>query len=402
MKSVLLLVFLPLLALGANFDLSQPDPEGAGMNRERLAAIPVRMKEFVDAGKTSGAVTILARHEKLASFDAVGYQDIESKTPMTKDTMFRIASLTKPVTCAAIMILADEGRLAVIDPVEKFLPEYKGLKLNPCGTRAGYNCEAVAPARPINLEDLMTHTSGLPASAQEGGGSHPETLADLVTLGAKRQLLFEPGTHWSYSNLGIDILGRIVEVVSKQSFDTFLEERIFKPLGMADTCFWIPKEKQARLATLYTYENGGLKHAQAGQNAQSKIPSPAGGLISTASDMLRFNQMMRDGGELNGKRILSPWAVHLMTISHTGDLKAGWVPGVGHGYGYEVVRDAAGEFRYNSIGTFVKGGAYRTYEWVDPEKDMVGVIMMQLTNGGGDVADEINSFMEMAAAAIER
>ena len=400
-QSALLLLFLPLLSLAANFDLSQPDPNGAGMNQERLAAIPVRMKEFVDQGKTSGVVTILARHEKLASFDAVGYQDIESKAPMRKDTMFRIASLTKPVTCAAIMILADEGRLSVIDPVEKFLPEYKGLKLNPCGTRAGYNCEAVVPARPINLEDLMTHTSGLPASAQEGGSAHPATLADLVTLGAKRQLLFEPGTHWSYSNLGIDILGRIVEVVSKQPFDTFLEDRIFKPLAMTDTCFWLPPEKQGRLATLYTYENGGLKRAQTRQNAQSKIPSPAGGLISTASDMLRFNQMMRNGGVLDGKRILSPWAVHLMTISHTGDMKAGWVPGVGHGYGYEVVRDAAGMFRYNSMGTFVKGGAYRTYEWVDPEKDMVGVIMMQLTNGGGDVADEINSFMEMAAAAIE-
>lgn len=401
-QSALLLLFLPLLSVGANFDLSRPDPDGAGMNRERLAAIPVRMKEFVDAGKTSGVVTILARHGKLASFDAVGYQDIESKTPMQKNTMFRIASLTKPVTCAAIMILADEGRLAVIDPVEKFLPEYKGLKLNPCGARAGYNCEATAPARPINLEDLMTHTSGLPTSAQEGGGAHPGTLAELVTLGAKRQLLFEPGTHWSYSNLGINILGRIVEVVSKQSFDAFLQERIFKPLGMTDTCFWVPQEKQARLATLYTYENGGLKRAQVGQNGENKIPSPAGGLISTASDMLRFNQMMRNGGVLDGKRILSPWAVHLMTISHTGDMKAGWVPGVGHGYGYEVVRDAAGMFRYNSIGSFVKGGAYRTYEWVDPEKDMVGVIMMQLTNGGGDVADEINSFMQMAAAAIER
>ncbi|HZQ51791.1 MAG TPA: serine hydrolase domain-containing protein [Bryobacteraceae bacterium] len=401
-QRALLVLFLPLLSFAANFDLSQPDPDGAGMNRERLAAIPVRMKEFVDEGKTSGVVTILARHGKLASFDAVGYQNIESKTPMRKDTMFRIASLTKPVTCAAIMILADEGRLSAIDPVEKFLPEYKGLKLNPCGARAGYNCEAIAPARPINLEDLMTHTSGLPASAQEGGGAHPGTLAELVTLGAKRQLLFEPGTHWSYSNLGIDILGQIVEVVSKQPFDTFLEERIFKPLGMTDTCFWIPKEKQTRLATLYTYENGGLKRAQAGPNIPSKIPSPAGGLISTASDMLRFNQMMRNGGELDGKRILSPWAVHLMTISHTGDMKAGWVPGVGHGYGYEVVRDAAGMFRYNSIGTFVKGGAYRTYEWVDPEKDMVGVFMMQLTNGGGDVADEINSFMQMAAVAIER
>jgi CubicO group peptidase (beta-lactamase class C family) len=172
---------------------------------------------------------------------------------------------------------------------------------------------------------------------------------------------------------------------------------------MKDTSFFPPDEKMHRLATLYTLTDTGLKRApnQFGARQGPKIPTPAGGILSTAEDIFRFNMMMRNKGTLDGKRVLSSAAVALMTTSHTGDLKAGWVPGVGHGYGYEVVRNAEGMFRYNSIGSYVKGGAFRTYEWVDPEKDLVGVLMMQLTNGGGDTADEINSFMAISAAAVE-
>jgi CubicO group peptidase (beta-lactamase class C family) len=289
-----------------------------------------------------------------------------------------------------------------VDPVEKYLPEYAGLKMKRCSGNSGYACQSIAPSRAINIEDLMTHTSGLPAGGPRGS-SEPQTLAELVTQGARSELLFEPGRQWNYSNIGIDILGRIIEVVSQQPFDEFLRTRLFEPLGMRDTFFFVPPDKQSRLATLYTYDHGKLTSAEAEWGAQhrTRIPNPAGGLVSTASDMLRFNEMMRREGTLDGKRVLSPAAVHLMTISHTGDLPAGWVPGVGHGYGYEVVREAAGMFRYNSLGTFVKGGAYRTYEWVDREKDLTGVFMMQLTNGGGDVADPINSFMAISAAAIE-
>jgi CubicO group peptidase (beta-lactamase class C family) len=399
----LFLLACALVCLGAEkFDTSHIDAAAAGMSAERLAAIPVRMKEFVDEGKTAGVVTIVARHGQVASFEAVGYQDLESHTPMRKDTIFRIASLTKPITCAAIMILVDEGRVALVDPVEKHLPEYRGLKLNPCGTRAGYNCQDVAPQRTIDIEDLMAHTSGLPASPDLSHGVPPKTLAELVTLGARSKLLFEPGTNWSYSNIGIDILGRIVEVVAKQPFDQFVTERIFVPLGMKDSGFFVPREQQDRLAALYTYSDGKLKRVDSTLATRDSIPSPAGGVVSTASDMLQFNQMMLRKGMLNGRRILSAAAVELMATSHTGELKAGWVPGVGHGFGYEVVRDASGMFRYNSLGTFVKGGAYRTYEWVDPERDMAGVIMMQRTNGGGDTADEINAFMTMTVASIER
>jgi CubicO group peptidase (beta-lactamase class C family) len=397
--TISLLLGCTLAALAADFfSISKIDPEAAGMDPARLARIPVRMKEFVAAGKTAGVVTLVARHGHVASLEAVGYQDLETKTPMQRDSIFRLASVTKPVTCAGIMILVDEGRVSLIDPAEKFLPEFKGLKLNPCGTRAGYNCELVTPSRPVNILDLMTHTSGLPGSAP-AGGPPPSTLAERVAAVHGTALLFEPGTAWNYSNIGIAALGRIIEVVTSQPYDRFLAERIFQPLAMKDTFFFVPPDKANRMASVYTYEADGL---QLVPMAPAKFPAPEGGLFSTAGDMARFHQMLLNKGTLDGQRILSAAAVEAMTTSQTGSIKAGFVPGVGHGFGFEVVRETLGTFRYNSIGSFVKGGAYRTYGWVDPAKDLVGIIFMQRTNGGGDVADEINSFMAMSAAAIDR
>lgn len=379
------------------FEIGKPEPQAAGMSAERLAQIPVRMKEFVDAGKTAGVITLVARHGHVAAFDAVGYQDLESKTPMRTDTICRLASVTKPVTCAGVMVLVDEGRLSLIDPVERYLPEFKGLKVNPCGTRAGYNCEAVAATRPINIIDLMTHTSGLPGSVSRE--TPPTTLAERVSAIAHATLLFQPGTAWNYSNIGIAALGRVIEVITGEPYDRFLAERIFQPLEMHDTFFFVPADKAKRVASVYTYEASGLKRDPI---PAAHYPAPEGGLFSTAADMARFHQMLLNKGTLNGRRVLSAAAVEAMTTSWTGDMKAGFAPGVGHGFGFEVVREALGTFRYNSIGSFVKGGAYRTYGWVDPAKDMVGIIFMQRSNGGGDVADEINRFLAMAAAAIEQ
>jgi CubicO group peptidase (beta-lactamase class C family) len=394
--TVALLVVFTLAA--ATFVTGTLDPESAGMSPARLARIRVRMQEYVDAGKTAGIVTLVARHGKVAAFDAVGFQDLESKTPMRTDTLFRIASVTKPITCAGIMTLVDEGRISVIDPVEKFLPEFKGLKVNPCGTRAGINCAAVTPARPINLLDLMTHTSGLPGAAPAGSAA-PATLAESVARVTRATLLFEPGTEWNYSNIGIAALGSVIEVVSGQPFERFMAERIFQPLAMHDTFFFVPAEKESRVASVYSYETDGLKRVAM---QRAKFPAPEGGLFSTANDLARFHQMMLNKGTLDNQRILSAAAVEAMTTSQTGTIKAGFAPGVGHGFGFEVVRETLGTYRYNAIGSFVKGGAYRTYGFVDPTKDLVGTLLMQRTNGGGDVADEINSFLAMAAAAIER
>jgi len=227
----------------------------------------------------------------------------------------------------------------------------------------------------------------------------PGTLAERVAAVHGTALLFEPGTAWNYSNIGIAALGRIVEVVTSQPYDRFLAERIFQPLAMKDTFFFVPPDKANRVASVYSYEADGL---QIVPMAPAKFPAPEGGLFSTAGDMARFHQMLLNKGTLDGQRILSAAAVEAMTTSQTGSMKAGFVPGVGHGFGFEVVRETLGTFRYNSVGSFVKGGAYRTYGWVDPAKDLVGIIFMQRTNGGGDMADEINSFMAMSAAAIDR
>jgi CubicO group peptidase (beta-lactamase class C family) len=399
MKIAIALLGAALAALAAgSFVTDKLDSEGAGMSTARLALIRARMKEYVDAGKTAGVVTLVARHGKVAAFDAVGYQDLESKAPMKSDTIFRIASVTKPITCAGIMTLVDEGRVSTLDPVEKFLPEFKGLKVNPCGTRAGLNCSAVTPARPVNLLDLMTHASGLPGSAPAGSAA-PATLTESVARVSRATLLFEPGTEWNYSNIGIAALGRVIEVVSGKSFEQFMAERIFEPLAMKDTTFFVPAEKESRVASVYSYEADGLKRVTM---QRAKFPAPEGGLFSTANDLARFHQMILNKGMLDTRRVLSAAAVEAMTTSQTGTIKAGFAPGVGHGFGFEVVRETLGTYRYNSIGSFVKGGAYRTYGFGDPTKDLIGILLMQRTNGGGDVADEINSFLALAAAAIER
>ena len=182
-------------------------------------------------------------------------------------------------------------------------------------------------------------------------------------------------------------------------FDRFMAERILRPLGMKDSHFFLPPEKEGRVASSYAYENGKLVRAQP---RQRKYPTPQGGLYSTALDMARFHQMMLNKGTLDGQRVLSAAAVDTMTTSYTGDLTVGFAPGVGHGFGFEVVREAEGVLRYNSIGSYLKGGAYRTYGWVDPAKDLIGIIMMQRTNGGGDIADEFNSILAIAAGSIER
>jgi CubicO group peptidase (beta-lactamase class C family) len=249
----------------------------------------------------------------------------------------------------------------------------------------------------------MTHTSGLPGETPKGFVKAGHTLAEVVSLGAQQQLEFEPGSKWSYSNMGIATLGRIIEVVSGKPYEQFVAERVLTPLNMKDTHYFLPVEKQSRLATVYTDKDGKLERHDADPFRNgARYPEPESGLYSTAGDMARFYQMMLDKRSLDGHRILSPAAVAVMTSVHTGDLKAGFSPGVGWGLGWSVVREPAGTLRLTSIGSFGHGGAYRTFGWVDPAKDMLEVIMYQRTNGGGDLAHEINSFLALAAAAIER
>ena len=402
---VLVLVACTTAGIAANrFIAERTDPAGASMDAERLARIPVRMQSFVDHGKAAGIVTLLARRGHLALLSAVGYQDREAEVPMRTDTIFQIMSMTKPITSAGIVMLMEEGRLALVDPVEKYLPEFRGQQLEACPASGdAANCRLTKPSRPINIRDLLTHTSGLPGDLKAPELRWKRTLVETATLASQQALVFEPGTKWLYSNVGMATLGRIIEVVSGQPYEQFISERILAPLGMQDTFYFPPAEKQKRIAAVYTDDNGKLKREDVDLFRRgAKYPAPEGGLYSTAADMASFYQMMLNKGTLDGHRFLSPAAVELMTTVHTGDLQAGFAPGIGFGLGWAVVKGPDGMFRLNSPGTFGHGGAYRTYGWVDPAKDMIGVILLQRTNGGGDVADEINSFMAMAAVAIER
>jgi len=405
MKSAVCLLCLCAFAASAAdvFTPSKPDPPAAGMDAGRLARIPAKMKEFVDQGTAAGFVTLVARHGRLAGLEAVGYQDREAKTPMRTDTLFRIASMTKPMTAAGVMILVDEARLSLLDPVEKYLPEFKGLRLNPCGAgRSGVGCESIDPPRPFTVRDLMTHTAGLPGAGASAGSEPVRSLADRIRTGARVTLIAEPGAIWNYSNLGFAALGRLIEVVSGQPYEQFMETRLFQPLGMSDTAFFPPAEKAARQAVTYTLEADGKLVRVPPPPPAVRIPAPEGGLWSTAADQSRFYEMLLHKGTLNGKRILSEAAVQAMTTNQTGDLKGvEFAPGLGMGFGFGVVREAVGTFRYQSIGTFAKGGAYRTYAWGDPARDLIGIILFQRTNGGGDMAAEITAFATLAAAAVE-
>lgn len=382
---------------------SASEKAAAGFDAARLERIAERMKSFVDRGRAAGMVTLLAHRGKVVQLSAFGVQDLESRKPMTKETIFQIASMTKPITCIGVMMLAEDGLLTITDPVEKFLPGFARLQIREKGD--GDIEEIRKPARKITLRDLMMHTSGMSGGYPEGFADlfakRDRTLAEAVEAFPARFLDFEPGAKWGYSNMGIAVLGRVIEVVSGKSYEEFLTERIFKPLGMSDSHFFVPENKRDRIATIYKLDGDKLTKADVDLfRVDAKYPAPEAGLYSTAPDLFRLYQMMLNGGTLDGKRILSRLSVELMTANHTGDLKAGFSPGVGFGLGWAVVRNVEGTFRLNSIGTVGHGGLWKTYGWIDPKKELVGVILMQRLSSDGDLADEFNAFMTMAAVAM--
>jgi CubicO group peptidase (beta-lactamase class C family) len=398
-----------LLVLLVGFAILQAAPPAAnagkaGMEPDLLARVPARMKAFVEKGTLPGVVTLVQRHGALASLEAVGYQDLESKQPMKTDTIFRIASMTKPFTAVGIMILMEEGRITLGDPVEKYLPDFKNMwviESRESDKNGDTKRTLRRPSRPVTLRDLLTHTSGMfgmpPETLEEAIARKTRTLADVVTLASQKPLDFDPGTKWQYSNLGIATLGRIIEVVADQPYEKFIESRIFQPLGMKDSFFFLPADRQHRVATMYVLDKGKLKKADwelSGIGA--KYPFPEGGMYSTALDLASFYQMMLNGGTYNGKRILSRATAEMMTDVHTGQLQAGHSPGMGYGLAWAVVRTADGTLPLTSIGAYGHGGAFGTYGWVDPKKDLVGVFLVQQP----DVSTERSAFMAMAASAI--
>jgi CubicO group peptidase (beta-lactamase class C family) len=415
----ILLVFSVLLVDGAvavQPQTKRPVPPATtarrrGIDASHLARISERMKSFVDQGRAAGIITLVAHRGEIVYQSATGVQDLETKTPMSQDTIFQIASMTKPITAAGIMILAEDGMLAITDTVQKFLPGFANIKLKQevkeRETKENENelSEIKKPSRPITIRDLMTHTSGMsgayPDSIKDLFDKRDRTLAEAAEVFPQRPLEFEPGTKWGYSNMGIATLGRIIEVVSGKSYEDFISERIFQPLGMKDSHFFVPEEKRPRIAAIYRYDGKELMKADVDLfRIGAKYPSPEAGLYSTAPDLFRFHQMMLNGGIFGGKRILSKASVDLMTRVHTGDLKAGFSPGMGFGLGWSVVRNVEGMFRLNSIGTYGHGGLYRTYGFIDPQKELVGIILLQRLSSDGDMADEISAFLAMASAAV--
>lgn len=376
-----------------------------GMDPAVLQRIPKRMQELVDAGVLSGTVTLVQRHGAVASLEAVGWADIEAKKPMKADTIFQVMSMTKPFVGTAIMMLADEGKLAIGDAVEKHLPEFRGQLVMAQRNDDG-SLLLKKPARVITIHDLMTHSSGMsylpPAGIKELNTTMERTLADAVLLYSQMPLEFEPGSKWQYSNLGIAILGRIIEVRSGMPFEKFLETRIFQPLGMKDSHFFLPAEKHSRLAAIYKKGPDG-KLVKAGDETLggyalnfrkgAKYPAPEWGLYTTAQDLAAFYQMLLSGG----KKLISRSAIEVMTRKQTGQLRAGHMPNTAFGLTWEVIDDPRGELAYLSTGTFGHGGAFGTHGWVDPKKDMVGVFLIQMT--GIDPGAKYG-FMQMANAAV--
>jgi len=384
------------------------------------------MQGFVDRREAAGIVTLLARNGRVADVHASGFQDAESRSTMRTDTIFRIASMTKPVTSVAVMMLYEEGKLLLTDPVSKFIPAFKGQRVRATGPDAPP--EPVPARRDSNIRELLSHRSGLTYGFLNGGpvgqgyraNGVPDglattslTLAEAMDKLAAEPLVSQPGTAWNYS-LSTDVLGRVVEVVSGQSLDAFFRERIFKPLGLNDTGFDVPEGKWSRLATVYSPDGaGGIRPMKDPETFGNTVMSPVAwyqapktyfsggaGLVSTARDYARFAQMLLNGGELDGVRLLSPKTIELMTTSHTSDLPPSGLVGGGaqFGLGFRVVTDLGATQTLGSHGLYGWSGIYGTVFWVDPKEKLVAIMLVQRYPGSPVAA----AFQPLVYQAIVR
>jgi CubicO group peptidase (beta-lactamase class C family) len=374
----------------------------ASFDEAKLAEIPKALQRFVDDHTIAGAVTLVATSNAVVRTDAVGYSSLSGKAPMKADDLFWIASMTKPMTAVCILLLKDEGKLSIDDPVEKWLPAFKDQWM--ATEKSADRLVLKRPARPITLRDLLTHTSAL------GSIDSPQpdtTLAELAMAYAREPLEFEPGSRWAYCNAGINTLGRIVEVVSGKPYAAFIESRVIRPLGMNDTTFWPAPRQIPRIAKSYQPDGDGrleetsVYFLKGDLQDRHRTAFPAGGLFSTAGDMAKFYGMMLQGGVWNGRRILSEESAGEMTHTQTGDIKTGFVDGISWGLGFQVVKEPQGITGMLSPGTFGHGGAYGTQSWADPKTGVVYVMMIQRAKlGNGDASPVRQAFQAAVAAAI--
>jgi len=409
-----------LLALGqVGHALEYIAPADAGIIPQRLARIDTAVNAAVAAGEIPGAVALIMRDGKIVYHEAFGYADIASKRPMATDAIFRIASMTKSITSTAVMMLYEQGRFSLDDPISKFLPEFSEMNVVSEVNEDGSIRETVPATKPIRIVDLLTHTSGLaypfiPSSVQkayidagviDGLTAENITLAENIELLAKQPLVDEPGAKFTYG-LSLDVLGRLVEVVSDKPLDRFIAENITGPLGMEDTWFYLPPDKHDRLVTLYTYIDGeGLVDASEVESivAQGDPNYPVAGaktffsggsgLSSTAYDYARFTQMLLNDGIFEGVRILSRKSVELMRTARI-DLNGDQSPDFG--LGFMVVSDLGKSDSLGSAGTYSWSGAFYTSYWIDPSEGLTAVFMSQGRPIKSDIADTFKTLVYQA------
>jgi CubicO group peptidase (beta-lactamase class C family) len=375
--------------------LPRAKPEDVGFSSERLARIGPAMQRHIDAGEIAGVVTLVARRGRIAHFEAYGYSDVAKRPAMSTDHIFQLASSSKPITATAIMMLVESGDVRLSDPVSKFIPEFAAPPMvavaKPSGPEGSY--DLVPASRPITVGDLLKHGSGLVSGglgARAANEIAPRTPADSLAtyipkLGAV-PLDFQPGTLWRYSGLaGFDVLSRIVEVVSQQPYETFLRERLFEPLDMPDTGFYFADRSRAsRVAMMHARRDGKLETAP--REMSQTFTSGAGGLAASTEDYLQFVQMLLNGGEMNGQRLLGPRTVELMTANHTGDMVNGQfgrpARGMGFGLGMQVVLDPIAAELAVSKGAFSWPGGTGVAWWAEPAEQMVTIFFIQGGTGG--------------------
>ena len=381
-------------------------PEDVGFSSERLRRVTDTFQSEVDKGAIPGAVVLIARNGKLAYFEAFGFQNRENKEPMKTDAIFRIASMSKPITSVAVMMLVEEGKIQLLDPVSHYLPEFKGVQVGveKLNTTTG-NSELIGepPRQEMTIQDLLRHTSGLTygifgkslvkqAYNEANLFDRNQTLAEFVSKIAKLPLAYHPGTTWEYSH-STDVLGRIVEVVSGVTLDQFVADRIAKPLGLSDTGFYVPAEKLDRLAETQIDPTTGKRWPTFDVTNRPNWLAGGSGMVSTASDYVRFAQMLLNGGELDQVRLLSPRTVSFMTSDHLWPgvafspvtlnlfepLGIAPTPKVGQGFGLGfVVRTQEGRNPMpGSPGEYFWAGIWGTAFWVDPKEKLITVLMMQ-------------------------
>lgn len=387
-SSIKLATTLVLIAFAASAYGQSVQPERVGLSSERLERVAALIERHIQAGEISGAVTLVARNGRIAHLEAQGVADLASGAPMRPDTIFRIASMSKPVAGVAIMMLIEEGAVKLDDPVSMYLPSFaqQQVALAAGGfSGAPDNVERVPAEREITVFDLLTHTSGVMSGrlSNAAGRAYSEQRHELGLgwvdeLGAA-PLEFQPGERWSYSALaGFDVLSRIVELASKTDFHSFIRARIFEPLGMRDTFFWPNAAQRERVVTSYQLGDDGLEpRANPDSMSGERYFSGAGGLMTTAGDYAQFAMMLANRGSLNGVRLLAPRSVDFMRGAHIPDTLPGRSPGEGFGLSMRVVTDPIARGTLLSEGAFGWSGAYGTHFWADPQQNLVGIMMIQ-------------------------